>query len=215
MARKKIALIGAGQIGGTLAHLVGLKELGDVILFDIAEGVPQGKGLDIAESSPVDGFDANYRGTQDYATIQGADVVIVTAGVPRKPGMSRDDLLGINLKVMAAVGDGIKQHAPDAFVICITNPLDAMVWALQKFSGLQPNKSSSGGDLHPSALSEPDVRLSPHPAPTPQPPAARPAATGQTGWDRGGRCAPASAWPHAPGVGTACISTAPISREPH
>src|SRR4051794_8023113 len=140
MARKKIALIGAGQIGGTLAHLVGLKELGDVILFDIAEGIPQGKGLDIAESSPVDGFDAKYVGTQDYATIQGADVVIVTAGVPRKPGMSRDDLLGINLKVMAAVGDGIKQHAPDAFVICITNPLDAMVWALQKFSGLQPNK---------------------------------------------------------------------------
>src|SRR3954464_873646 len=140
MARKKIALIGAGQIGGTLAHLVGLKELGDVVLFDIAEGVPQGKGLDIAESSPVDGFDAKYVGTQDYAAIQGADVVIVTAGVPRKPGMSRDDLLGINLKVMAAVGDGIKQHAPDAFVICITNPLDAMVWALQKFSGLQPNK---------------------------------------------------------------------------
>src|SRR5689334_2248407 len=140
MARKKIALIGAGQIGGTLAHLVGLKELGDVVLFDIAEGIPQGKGLDIAESSPVDGFDANYRGTQDYADIQGADVVIVTAGVPRKPGMSRDDLLGINLKVMEAVGNGIKQYAPDAFVICITNPLDAMVWALQRFSGLQPNK---------------------------------------------------------------------------
>src|SRR3954468_23700665 len=140
MARKKIALIGAGQIGGTLAHLAGLKELGDVILFDIAEGVPQGKSLDIAESSPVDGFDAQYRGTQDYADIQGADVVIVTAGVPRKPGMSRDDLLGINLKVMEAVGNGIKQYAPDAFVICITNPLDAMVWALQKFSGLQPNK---------------------------------------------------------------------------
>ena len=140
MARKKIALVGAGQIGGTLAHLAGLKELGDVVLFDIAEGVPQGKSLDIAESSPVDGFDAKYRGTQDYADIQGADVVIVTAGVPRKPGMSRDDLLGINLKVMEAVGDGIKQYAPDAFVICITNPLDAMVWALQKFSGLQPNK---------------------------------------------------------------------------
>src|SRR5215210_382391 len=140
MARKKIALVGAGQIGGTLAHLVGLKELGDVVLFDIAEGVPQGKGLDIAESAPVDGFDAKYVGTQDYATLQGADVVIVTAGVPRKPGMSRDDLLGINLKVMAAVGDGIKRYAPDAFVICITNPLDAMVWALQKFSGLQPNK---------------------------------------------------------------------------
>src|SRR3954465_5261403 len=140
MARKKIALIGAGQIGGTLAHLAGLKELGDVVLFDIAEGAPQGKSLDIAESSPVDGFDTQYRGTQDYADIQGADVVTVTAGVPRKPGMSRDDLLGINLKVMEAVGDGIKQYAPDAFVICITNPLDAMVWALQKFSGLQPNK---------------------------------------------------------------------------
>ena len=140
MARKKIALIGAGQIGGTLAHLVGLKELGDVVLFDIAEGVPQGKGLDIAESAPVDGFDAKYVGANDYSAIAGADVVIVTAGVPRKPGMSRDDLLGINLKVMEAVGGGIKQYAPDAFVICITNPLDAMVWALQKFSGLAPNK---------------------------------------------------------------------------
>ncbi len=140
MARKKIALIGAGQIGGTLAHLIGLKELGDVVLFDIAEGVPQGKGLDIAESAPVDGFDASYKGTQSYADIAGADVIIVTAGVPRKPGMSRDDLLGINLKVMEAVGKGIKDHAPKAFVICITNPLDAMVWALQKFSGLKPNK---------------------------------------------------------------------------
>jgi malate dehydrogenase len=140
MARKKIALIGAGQIGGTLAHLAGLKELGDIVLFDIAEGVPQGKGLDIAESSPVDGFDAKYKGANDYADIAGADVIIVTAGVPRKPGMSRDDLLGINLKVMEAVGNGIKQYAPDAFVICITNPLDAMVWALQKFSGLSPKK---------------------------------------------------------------------------
>src|ERR1044071_8738821 len=140
MARKKIALIGAGQIGGTLAHLVGLKEIGDVVLFDIAEGVPQGKGLDIAESAPVDGFDAKYKGTNDYADIAGADVIIVTAGVPRKPGMSRDYLLGINLKVMAAVGDGIKQHAPNAFVICITNPLDAMVWALREFSGLPHNK---------------------------------------------------------------------------
>ena len=140
MARHKIALIGAGQIGGTLAHLVGLKELGDVVLFDIAEGVPQGKGLDIAESAPVDGFDAKYKGANDYADIAGADVIIVTAGVPRKPGMSRDDLIGINLKVMEAVGNGIKQHAPDAFVICITNPLDAMVWALQKFSGLKPEK---------------------------------------------------------------------------
>jgi malate dehydrogenase len=140
MARKKIALIGAGQIGGTLAHLAGEKELGDVVLFDIAEGVPQGKALDIAELSPVDGFDARYTGTNSYADIAGADVVIVTAGVPRKPGMSRDDLLSINLKVMEAVGQGIRDHALDAFVICITNPLDAMVWALQKFSGLEPNK---------------------------------------------------------------------------
>ena len=136
MARKKIALIGAGQIGGTLAHLVGLKELGDVVLFDIAEGIPQGKGLDIAESAPVDGFDARYKGANDYADIAGADVIIVTAGVPRKPGMSRDDLLGINLKVMSQVGAGIKQHAPNAFVICITNPLDAMVWVLREASGL-------------------------------------------------------------------------------
>jgi malate dehydrogenase len=136
MARNKIALIGAGQIGGTLAHLAGLKELGDIVLFDIAEGTPQGKGLDIAESSPVEGFDAKIAGANDYAAIAGADVVIVTAGVPRKPGMSRDDLLGINLKVMESVGQGIKQNAPDAFVICITNPLDAMVWALQKSSGL-------------------------------------------------------------------------------
>jgi len=139
MARKKIALIGSGQIGGTLAHLAGLKELGDVVLFDIAEGIPQGKGLDIAESAPVDGFDAGYKGTNTYEDIKGADVVIVTAGVPRKPGMSRDDLIGINLKVMKSVGEGIKQYAPKAFVICITNPLDAMVWALQKFSGLKPN----------------------------------------------------------------------------
>ncbi|RZK85940.1 MAG: malate dehydrogenase, partial [Methylobacterium sp.] len=136
MARSKIALIGAGQIGGTLAHLAGLKELGDVVLFDIVDGVPQGKALDIAESAPVDGFDAKYSGASDYSAIKGADVVIVTAGVPRKPGMSRDDLIGINLKVMEAVGTGIKQHAPDAFVICITNPLDAMVWALREFSGL-------------------------------------------------------------------------------
>ncbi len=140
MARTKIALIGSGQIGGTLAHLAGLKELGDVVLFDIAEGTPQGKGLDIAESSPVGGFDAAYTGANSYEAIAGASVVIVTAGVPRKPGMSRDDLLGINLKVMEAVGKGIAQYAPDAFVICITNPLDAMVWALQKFSGLPTNK---------------------------------------------------------------------------
>src|ERR1700733_9991328 len=143
MARKKIALIGGGQIGGTLAHLVALKELGDVVIFDIAEGLPQGKSLDIAQSGPVDGFNAKLKGTNSYGDIAGADVVIVTAGVPRKPGMSRDDLLGINLKVMAAVGDGIKTHAPDAFVICITNPLDAMVWALQKFSGV-PHKKIVG-----------------------------------------------------------------------
>jgi len=136
MARPKIALIGAGQIGGTLAHLVALKELGDVILFDIAEGTPQGKALDIAQSGPIEGFDAVLKGANSYADIAGADVCIVTAGVPRKPGMSRDDLLGINLKVMKAVGEGLKAHAPKAFVICITNPLDAMVWALREFSGL-------------------------------------------------------------------------------
>ena len=140
MPRNKIALIGAGQIGGTLAHLVGLKEMGDVVLFDIVEGIPEGKSLDIAESAPLDGFDCALKGTQDYADIAGAAVVIVTAGVPRKPGMSRDDLLGINLKVMKAVGEGIKEHAPDAFVICITNPLDAMVWALREFSGLPREK---------------------------------------------------------------------------
>jgi malate dehydrogenase len=140
MARNKIALIGAGQIGGTLALLAGMKELGDVVLFDIADGIPQGKALDLAEASPVEGFDSKLSGASDYAAIAGADVVIVTAGVPRKPGMSRDDLLGINLKVMESVGAGIKQHAPDAFVICITNPLDAMVWALQKSCGLPSNK---------------------------------------------------------------------------
>ncbi len=140
MARKKIALIGAGQIGGTLAHLAGLKELGDIVLFDIAEGTPQGKALDLAESAPVEGFDAKLSGANDYKDIAGADVIIVTAGVPRKPGMSRDDLIGINLKVMVSVGAGIKQYAPNAFVICITNPLDAMVWALQKASGLPKNK---------------------------------------------------------------------------
>lgn len=140
MARKKIALIGAGNIGGTLAHLIGLKELGDVVLFDIAEGTPQGKGLDIAQSTPIEGVDAAYTGTNDYSDLKGADVVIVTAGVPRKPGMSRDDLIGINAKVMAAVGTGIKENCPDAFVICITNPLDAMVWALREVSGLPHNK---------------------------------------------------------------------------
>ena len=140
MARRKIALIGGGNIGGTLAHLAALKQLGDVVVFDIVEGLPQGKTLDLAESAPVDGFNVGLSGTQDYADIAGADVIIVTAGVARKPGMSRDDLLGINIKVMQAVGEGIKTHAPDAFVICITNPLDAMVWVLQKICGLPTNK---------------------------------------------------------------------------
>jgi malate dehydrogenase len=140
MARAKIALIGAGMIGGTLAHIAAREELGDVILFDIAEGTPQGKALDIAEASAVFGKDSALKGANAYADIAGADVCIVTAGVPRKPGMSRDDLLGINLKVMKAVGEGIKAHAPNAFVICITNPLDAMVWALREFSGLPHNK---------------------------------------------------------------------------
>jgi malate dehydrogenase len=136
VARNKIALIGAGQIGGTLAHLIGLKELGDVVLFDIMEGVPQGKALDLIQSSPVEGFDARFTGSNSYEGIEGAAVCIVTAGIPRKPGMSRDDLIGINLKVMEQVGAGIKKYAPNAFVICITNPLDAMVWALQKCCGL-------------------------------------------------------------------------------
>ncbi len=140
MARQKIALIGSGQIGGTLAHLIGLKELGDVVMFDIAEGIPQGKALDIAQSSPIDGFDANFSGVNTYEAIEGAAVCVVTAGVPRKPGMSRDDLLSINLKVMEQVGSGIKKYAPNAFVICITNPLDAMVWALQKACGLPKPK---------------------------------------------------------------------------
>jgi malate dehydrogenase len=140
MARNKIALVGGGNIGGTLAHMAGLKELGDVVMFDIVEGLPQGKTLDIMQSGPVDGFDSAMKGTQDYKDIAGADVVIVTAGVARKPGMSRDDLLGINTKVVKSVADGIKTHAPNAFVICITNPLDAMVWVLQKASGLPTNK---------------------------------------------------------------------------
>ena len=139
MSRRKIALIGAGQIGGTLAHLIGLKELGDVVLFDIQEGIPDGKALDIAESSPIDGFNVRYTGAQSYEAIKGADVIVVTAGVPRKAGMSRDDLLEINLKVMEQVGAGIRKYASDSFVICVTNPLDAMVWALQKFSGLPTN----------------------------------------------------------------------------
>ena len=136
MARTKIALIGAGMIGGTLAHLAAIREMGDIVLVDVAEGIPQGKALDLAQAGPVEGFDALLTGTQDYADIKGADVCIVTAGVARKPGMSRDDLLGINLKVMKAVGEGIRTHAPDSFVICVTNPLDAMVWALREFSGL-------------------------------------------------------------------------------
>ena len=140
MARKKIALIGAGNIGGTLAHLAAIKELGDIVLFDVVEGVPQGKALDLSQCGPVEGFDAKIIGTNDYADIKDADVIIVTAGVARKPGMSRDDLLGINLNVMKAVGEGIKNNAPNAFVICITNPLDAMVWALREFSGLPHNK---------------------------------------------------------------------------
>jgi len=140
MARNKIALIGAGQIGGTLALLSGLKELGDVVLFDIQEGTPQGKALDIAEAAPVEGFDAGVTGTNSYADIAGSDVVIVTAGVPRKPGMSRDDLVETNAKVMHQVGEGIRTHCPDAFVICITNPLDAMVYVLQQAAGLPPAK---------------------------------------------------------------------------
>ena len=139
MARNKIALIGAGQIGGTLALLAGLKELGDVVLFDIVDGVPQGKALDLAQASPVEGFDAKLAGASKYQAIRGADVVIVTAGIPRKPGMSRDDLIGTNAKVMEAVGNGIKRYAKKAFVICITNPLDAMVWALREHSGLPHN----------------------------------------------------------------------------
>ncbi len=136
MARSKIALVGGGNIGGTLAHLVGLKELGDVVIFDIVAGLPQGKALDLVQSSPIEGFDAEMTGTKSYAALRGADVVIITAGVPRKPGMSRDDLVGINTKVMMAVAAGIKKYCPEAFVICITNPLDAMVWALREASGL-------------------------------------------------------------------------------
>ncbi len=141
MARTKIALIGSGQIGGTLALLAGLKELGDIVMCDMMEGTAKGKALDLAQTAAVEGFNAKLTGAgvENYAAIAGADVCIVTAGVPRKPGMSRDDLLGINLKVMEQVGAGIKQYAPKAFVICITNPLDAMVWALQKFSGLPAN----------------------------------------------------------------------------
>ena len=137
----KISLIGAGQIGGTLAHLIGIKELvNELVLFDVASGIAKGKGLDIAQSSSVDGFDVKFSGTDDYKDIKDSDVIIITAGVPRKPGMSRDDLLGINLKIIKQVAEGIKQNAPNAFVICITNPLDVMVMAFQKFSGLPANK---------------------------------------------------------------------------
>ena len=139
MKRNKIALIGGGQIGGTLAHLAGLKELGDVVIFDIVKGIPQGKALDLAEAAPISSYNVALKGSNNYSAIKDSDVVIVTAGVPRKPGMSRDDLLSINLKVMSDVGAGIKKYCPKAFVICITNPLDAMVWALQKFSGVKPN----------------------------------------------------------------------------
>jgi malate dehydrogenase len=140
MARNKIALIGGGNIGGTLAHLAGLKELGDVVMFDIVDGLPQGKTLDLAESAPVEGFNASLSGSNKYTAIKGADVIIVTAGVARKPGMSRDDLLGINIKVMRQVGEGIKKYAPGAFVICITNPLDAMVWVLREITGLPAHR---------------------------------------------------------------------------
>jgi malate dehydrogenase len=140
MARKKIALVGAGQIGGTLALLAGLKELGDITLIDVVEGVPQGKALDIAEASPVDGFNANYAGSNDYADLAGADVVIVTAGIPRKPGMTRDDLIGVNTGIVKTVGTAIKTHCPDAFVIVITNPLDVMVWVMREVSGLPAAK---------------------------------------------------------------------------
>ncbi|MDC0511244.1 malate dehydrogenase [Pelagibacteraceae bacterium] len=138
--RKKITLIGAGQIGGTLAHLIALKELGDVVLFDVAAGIAKGKALDIAQSSPVDGFNINLSGTDNYEDTKNSDVIIITAGVPRKPGMTRDDLLGINLKIIKQVAEGIKKTSPNAFVICITNPLDVIVMALQKYSSLPKNK---------------------------------------------------------------------------
>jgi len=140
MARNKIALIGAGNIGGTLAHLIGVKELGDVVLFDVFGGVAAGKALDIMQSGPVEGFDAHMTGGSNYSAIEGADVVIVTAGFPRTPGMSRDDLIGKNAGVIAEVADGIKKHCPDAFVICITNPLDAMVWVMKEKTGLPANR---------------------------------------------------------------------------
>ena len=140
MARNRIALVGAGQIGGTLAHLAGIRELGEIVLFDVVDGVPQGKALDLSQSAPVEGYVPKFKGTNEYAELKDADVVIVTAGIPRKPGMSRDDLIEINLKVMEQVGAGLRKYAPEAFVICVTNPLDAMVWALREFSGLPHNK---------------------------------------------------------------------------
>lgn len=158
MARKKIALVGAGNIGGTLAHLILLKELGDVVLFDVIEGMPSGKALDIQQSSAIENIDCQLVGASTYAAIEGADVVVVTAGVPRKPGMSRDDLIGINTKVMRAVGEGVRQYCKNAFVICITNPLDAMVWVLREVSGLPTHRSSAWeafsilGDSVPSWL---------------------------------------------------------------
>ena len=140
MSRKKISLVGSGNIGGTLAHLIGLKELADVVLIDLVKGVPQGKSLDIAETSPIEKFDIDLKGSNNLADVKNSDVIIVTAGSPRKPGMSRDDLIEINLKVMKEVGAAIKKYSKEAFVICITNPLDAMVWALKKFSGLSHKK---------------------------------------------------------------------------
>ena len=151
MIMKKITLIGAGQIGGTLAHLIALKGLANVVLFDVAEGIAKGKALDIIQSSPVEGFDVNLSGTNDYNDIKNSDVIIITAGVPRKPGMSRDDLLEINLKIIKQVADGIKKNSPNAFVICITNPLDVIVMALQKYSELPKNKVvGMAGILDPS-----------------------------------------------------------------
>src|SRR5579871_4937275 len=140
MARNKIALVGAGQVGGTIAHLAGLKELGDIVLLDIVEGVPQGKALDIAEGAPIEGYDAVIRGSNDYAAMAGADVVVVTAGIARRPGMSRDDLIGTNAKIVSTVGQAIKTHCPQAFVITITNPLDVMVWVMREACGLPPNR---------------------------------------------------------------------------
>ena len=143
MARNRIALVGAGQIGGTIAHLAGIRELGEIVLFDVVDGVPQGKALDLSQSAPVEGYVPKFKGTNEYAELKDSDVVIVTAGVPRKPGMSRDDLIEINLKVMEQVGAGLRKYAPEAFVICVTNPLDAMVWALQKTAACRATRWSA------------------------------------------------------------------------